>query len=603
MPLLPEEWIQDLLGRISIRDIIEKYIPLEQKGNRYWACCPFHHEKTPSFSVTPDKGLFYCYGCHKGGNAITFVSEIERINFREACEKLAEGCGLEMPSAASSAQQQAARAKIEEIRTINRAAALFFLSQLFAPGGASALAYLRGRGLTDADIKRNGIGFAPGSWNALKTALTSRGFSEQQMIDAGLRGAGSSGSYDLFRGRVMFPIVDSGRNVIGFGGRVMDDATPKYLNTPVTAAFNKRRNLYHMNVVHQLGTLHRIMLMEGYMDVVAADRFGIRNTVATLGTALTEEQARLLKRLGVPVYISYDGDRAGINAALKATGILEAAGVTCRVLVLPDGMDPDEYLTMNGRDAFEEVLDSAMEPVPFRFSQIRRQLDFSQPEDKERYIDQCIGILHGLRSEVAKERYARMLAEDTGYSVRAILRDAEGEDAPVRPDYAASKRRAVKDGSNGEQRAEDYLAAYAVEFPDHAGTLFSALQKDDFEDEANAAIVASVAALTSRGMTPRPDDILAVLETEVHRNHAAKLLGSDLVHDTADANPLLYAQSCVTRLRRRREEKRLHSAMREIRQSDDPKKIESLKREVMELNRTIYRLNQDLRQPSARKAD
>lgn len=602
MPLLPQEWVQELLTRIHIRDVIEKYIPLEQKGSRYVACCPFHHEKTPSFSVTPEKGLFYCFGCHKGGNAIQFVSEIERISFREACEKLAEECGLELPSASFSTERQAARKRIETIRKINRAAALFFVEQLEAPRGAAALAYLRGRGLRTSDVRRNGIGFAPADdWHTMMRALSSQGYSEAQMRAAGLLGSGASGAHDLFHNRVMFPIIDGGRNVIGFGGRVMDDHKPKYLNTPATPVFSKRHNLYHLNVLQQLTAVPRILLMEGYMDVIAADRFGVRNTVATLGTALTPEQARLLKRWGVPVYISYDGDHAGLTAALKAIGVLEAAGVTARVVTLPDGMDPDEFLRVRGSDAFEDAVNSALEPVPFRFSQVSAGLDLSAQEDRERYVEGCIAVLRGQSSAVARERYARLLADQTGYSLHAILRDTEG---PYVSEHAVPLRqRSAPARRNSEQEAEDFLAAYVVEFPDRSSALGEQLTASDFDDAADAAIVTAVAQSVAQGITPRADDILAALEEDAHRNHAAALLGSDKVHAVSDLGPEPYASGCVTRLQVRRAERRLNEARDEQRTCADPARKTALKREILELTETVHSLRQTLKRPAATQAD
>lgn len=527
MPLLPEEWIQELLGRLDIREVVERYVPLKERGSRYWACCPFHEEKTPSFSVDPKNGMYYCYGCHKGGTAIQFVSEMERIGFREACERLAEGCGLALPDKAYSRERTAERRKMQVLKEANRAAALFFASELYKPDGKHALEYLKRRGLSDQDIRRNGLGYSPNDWQKTGDTLMKQGFSAAQLEEAGLRKTSRGRSYDLYRGRVMFPIIDGDRSVIGFGGRVMDDSEPKYINTPETLIFNKSRNLYHINVIRQLRSFPYLLLMEGYMDVAGADRFGIRNTVASLGTALTSDQARLLKRYGVPVYISYDGDNAGMKAAERASGILEDAGVACRIVALPNGMDPDEYLRAHGRDAFEDEISRALEPVLFRFLFAKKGLDLEKPDDKERYVQAALRILREVKSAVAKERYARILADETGYSLSAILHDAgSAPEEKHRPMQAAPKRPNPGAGNRSGsylRKAENYLALYAAVYPERFAKIASMLEEEDFANPANRAIVGCVRDCIARGALIDPQGILGSLDNEEFARHAAGL--------------------------------------------------------------------------------
>lgn len=598
MPLLPEEWVQELLSRLDIREVIERYVPLQEKGSRYWACCPFHHEKTPSFSVSPDKGLYYCYGCHKGGNTIHFVSEIEKINFREACEKLADGCGLELPSDSFSKERQHQREKLDAIRKVNKAAAHLFVDQLYTPQGTEALAYLRRRGLTDRDIRRNGLGYAPADWHAAHNALGRQGFSDRLLADAGLCRTGKTGPYDLFRNRVMFPIIDTSRNVIGFGGRVMDDQQPKYLNSPETLLFNKGKNLYHLNVVQGIGRLPYILLMEGYMDVICADRFGIPNAVATLGTAITPDQARLLKRWRVPVYISYDGDGAGIKAALKAVGVLEAAGVTCKVIVLPGGMDPDEYLIANGREGFETAIETALEPVPFRFRQMAAGLDLTDPGQKEMYVDKCVGVIRALQSAVAQERYAKMLADETGFSARAILRDAGMASAGAARTGSAHSVRRGSPPTDGtiEQRAEDFLAAYVMHNPQRASQLLKKLSASDFTNPADAAVLAAAAACEAKGILPRPNDIVAALGSEEYRSHAAQLLMNDEDAPFSALGDLdAFADSCADRLVLRRMEKELAEILQLAGQCEDAAEQTALKRKYLDMNARLHEMRDALR--------
>lgn len=592
MPLLPDEWIQDLLSRLDIREVVERYVPLQKKGSRYWACCPFHDEKTPSFSVTPEKGIFYCYGCHKGGNAIQFVSEYEKINFREACETLAEGCGLELPSTGFSRAQQEQRQKKERILQANRAAALFFVRQLYTKAGAEALAYLRRRGLSDRDIRRNGIGYAPDDWHATGRALAKEGFDSALLCDAGLCKNGARGPYDLFRNRVMFPIINGTRRVIGFGGRVLDGSQPKYLNTPETYVFNKSRNLYHANVLGQQRDMTRILLMEGYMDVVAADRFGVSNTVATLGTALTADQARMLKRWNLPVYISYDGDNAGLTAAERATQILDSAGVSCRVIVLPDGMDPDEFLSSRGRDAFDDAVESAKEPVPFLFERMGAGLDLNRPDHKEQYLERGIEVIRAQRTEVSKERCVRMLSKATGYSEQSILRDANRETAGAQYPRVRVRRqvREELEHSSTDQKAEEILAAYVVAYPERSDWLSEHITPEDFDSSACAAVFQIVAQGSARAVSPGPAEILARIDSDEDRSCAARVLNSVEQRWDSPADADQEARSCVTRLLGRRDERTLAHLKRELAQCADEQEQVSLRREIWQLTQKIQQL-------------
>ena len=347
-----DQWLDELRSRVRLEEVVSEYVPLKQKGKRYWGCCPFHNEKTPSFSVDASAQLYYCFGCHKGGTVIQFVMEMDRMEFMEAVKVLAERAHMELPQGTGEAANRKQADERERILEANTLAARFFHSNLWSPDGAEALNYLYGRGLNDSDIRRFGLGAAPHGWDALYKALTAQGFSPETLERAGLVVRKGDRAFDMFRNRAIFPIISAQGAVLGFGGRAMGDAQPKYLNTSETPVFNKRQGLYALNMVKKERNLNRLVLVEGYMDTVSLRKHGVPGVVATLGTALTEEQAHLMKRYAPEVWISYDGDGAGRKAALRALDIFDAENLRARVIDYPGGMDPDDFVKANGQAGF-----------------------------------------------------------------------------------------------------------------------------------------------------------------------------------------------------------------------------------------------------------
>ena len=318
---IPERFLDELVARTDLVDLVSESVHLTKKGSSYWGCCPFHSEKTPSFHVVPDRQIYKCFGCGKGGGAINFVMELENLSFREAVEVLAKRAGMQMPESAGPSAD--ARQRREKLLELNRQAARAFHSWLYSPEGAQGLAYLQKRGLSRGTLTRFGLGFAPNSWDALIGEMSKQGYDKRDLLDAGLAVNNKDGRiYDRFRNRVMFPIIDVRGNVIGFGGRVMDDSTPKYLNSPDTPVYNKSRNVFALNIAKK-SRAERVILTEGYMDTISLHQAGFDSAVASLGTALTEEHAQLLSRYFKQAIIAYDGDGAGVSAAQRAIPILE----------------------------------------------------------------------------------------------------------------------------------------------------------------------------------------------------------------------------------------------------------------------------------------
>ncbi|MBR6239171.1 MAG: DNA primase [Clostridia bacterium] len=355
MARFTEEWMSNLLSKNNIVDVVSDYVSLTRKGSRYWASCPFHNERNASFTVTPDRDMFYCFSCKKGGNVINFIMEIEHLDYSGAVAFLADRAGIAMPEDVSDdnwAERKAYRKKLQEMM---REAALYFNNNLRDEDGRPGLDYIRKRGL-EKMISRFGLGYAKDSFQDLKNHLLEKGYTLREMMDAFLVRQNGGNTYDIFRNRVIIPIINQYGDVIAFGGRVIGDGEPKYLNSSDTVIFNKRYNLFGLNIIRKSRDLDSIILTEGYMDVIALSSAGISNSVASLGTSLTREQAKLIKRYSENVYISYDGDMPGLNAAVRAIDILEAEQINVKVVYLPDDLDPDDYIKQYGRDAYLERL-------------------------------------------------------------------------------------------------------------------------------------------------------------------------------------------------------------------------------------------------------
>ncbi|MBQ3080363.1 MAG: DNA primase [Clostridia bacterium] len=435
---LPSDWLDELRARVSIEDVVGESVQLRRKGRYLWACCPFHNEKTPSFKVDTDSQMFYCFGCHKGGNVITFVMENDRMEFMEAVEALAERVHLKIPEKTESTATDDYNRQIrEKIYEANLHAAHFYHKMLWQPEGAQALKYLYSRGLNDSDIRRFGLGAAPNSRDALFQSLLDAGFSEEVIVSSWLGGVKDGRKYDMFRDRAIFPILNPQGRVLGFGGRVMGDGNPKYLNTSDTPVFNKRNGLYALNFAKREHGLKRLVLVEGYMDTVALLKHGIPGAVATLGTALTEEQARLMKRYAPEVWISYDGDSAGQKAALRALDILENQSIPARVIAYPEKQDPDEFLKARGVQAWNDL--RKLSPVEYRLLRAKDGLDISVQEDRTQYTLRACEILKGVKTPVEMENHLRRLTQETGYSREVLIRQigsaekVKDENEPKRP--------------------------------------------------------------------------------------------------------------------------------------------------------------------------
>lgn len=419
---IPSEFIDELVARSDIVDVVSDYVSLSPKGGSYWGLCPFHGEKTASFHVLPDRQLYHCFGCGKGGGVVSFVMELENLPYLDALRLLAKRAGMEFPEGDLDESGRRRRARLLQL---NKEAARYFHSQLHSPAGREGLEYLRGRGLSKGIMTRFGLGFAPESWDSLTKAMADKGFAKGDLLDAGLAVSGKKGGvYDRFRNRVMFPIIDLRGDVIGFGGRVLGDGTPKYLNSPDTPVFNKSRNLFALNLA-KTTKLGRIVLTEGYMDTISLYQAGFDCAVASLGTALTADHAKLLSRFTKEVVICYDADAAGVQAANRAIPMLEKTGLKVRVLRVNGAKDPDEFIRKYGPDAFARLLDQSENYVEYNLGQLQSKYDLTDPVQKTEFARAAAEMLAGLDSPVEREVYAGQLSELTGVGKTALLQEIQ----------------------------------------------------------------------------------------------------------------------------------------------------------------------------------
>ena len=415
----PDSFLDELLARTDIVDVISRQVDLKKKGGSLWGLCPFHGEKTPSFSVSQDKQLFYCFGCGVGGGAIQFVMRTENLPFVDAARVLADRAGLPVPEEDGDGKRE----DRETLYRLNREAARWFHGQLKAPAGARGREYIQSRGLTAGTVTRFGLGWAPDSWDSLLKAMTAAGFSKADLLAAGLAVPNKTGGlYDRFRGRLMFPIIDLRKRVIAFGGRVLDDTTPKYLNTSDTPVFSKSRNLFALYLAKNTKQ-GRLILAEGYMDVISLHQAGFDGAVASLGTALTGQQAVLLAKYAKELVIAYDTDAAGLKAVERAIGTLEQAGVSVRVLRMHGAKDPDEYIRRHGREAFAALLAGSETQTAYRLAALAGQFELTSDEGRLRFCREAVTLLCALPSEAERAVYAKQAADLCGIPYEALSVD------------------------------------------------------------------------------------------------------------------------------------------------------------------------------------
>lgn len=539
----PPQWLDELRARADIVKVIGSYVTLKKNGHRYVGLCPFHNETAPSFSVDEQKQVYHCFGCKAGGSVIQFVMDIERLSFSEAVAFLADQLHMPLPEMQNDPAYEKRRTLKERIYLANRTAARMYHQLLWQPESSAILHYLQQRGLSDAVIRRFGIGAAPPSAQ-VGHRLMEEGFAEEELIQAGLMLRREGRTFDMFRNRAMFPIIDTYGNVLGFGGRAMGDAMPKYLNTSDTPAFNKRYTVFAANLLRKARGLTRVILVEGYMDVVALSQFGVEGVAATLGTALTPEQARLLHRFAPEVHIAYDGDRAGQKAILRGLEVLEGENVPVRVLDFPGGLDPDEFIRQEGLEAFQAL--KPISAVTYRMRREKERHDVSTEEGRIEYAKACAAILRGVKEPVELENHLRHLSVETGFS-KEVLMQQIGAAPPPKVVTAAKRegfRQKAREVSQVDWTARTLLAVLAT------GRLpKDSVSPEEFEDPLLRSLCEGLLAGESAAslMERQTDD----------QGRAAVGDILSLNTDLDDDGLMRMAQDCLKKMRKQRLEKAL----------------------------------------------
>lgn len=493
----PDSFLQELKLRSDITEIASSYVNLKRHGRNMVGLCPFHGEKTPSFNIYTENGSFYCFGCGAGGDVITFIMKIENLDYVEAVKFLAQRAGMEMPENTYDDSLSKLRMRIYEA---NREAARFFHSTLISPRGQSGLNYLRGRALSDRTIRHFGLGFADDDWNSLCNHLKNKGFSEYEIYSANLafKRKNGNGIYDRFVNRVMFPIIDLRGNVIAFGGRIMTDEKPKYLNTSDTPVFKKSENLFSLNNAKSSGT-RTLILCEGYMDVIALNQAGFTNAVATLGTALTNEQAVLMKRYADEVIICYDADGAGQKATARAIDILRNAGLPIKILTVPSGKDPDEFIRSkgeNGPAAFKLLIEKCGNDIEYRLMKLKENYNLNTTDGKVAFLNEAVKIVATIESPIERDVFASKLCTELEIDKNAFLEQISKVKRRDRRENIKKETRQIQAELNGQSdkinrehykkprssSAEEALLVYLINNPDYANSISERVTPDKFSN-------------------------------------------------------------------------------------------------------------------------
>lgn len=524
------EVIDEVISRNDIVDVISGYIKLKKSGSSYVGLCPFHNEKSPSFSVSGTRQLYHCFGCGVGGNVITFVMEYENFTFLEAVKLLADRAGIELPQQESSSEERANRDIKVKLLEINKIAATYYFRQLKTPQGKLGLDYLVKRNLTAETINRFGLGYATQSTGELYRMLKEKGYSDDLLKESGLF-TYERGIHEKFWNRVIFPIMDINSKVIGFGGRVMGDAKPKYLNSPETRLFDKSRNLYGLNIA-RTSRKPNIIICEGYMDVISMHQAGFNQAVASLGTALTPGHARLLKRYTDNVLITYDSDEAGVKAALRAIPLLKEAGLSTKVINMRPYKDPDEFIKALGAEAFQERIDKAQNSFMYEIEIIEKKYDRHDPEEATSFEREVAGKLVGFKEKLERDNYLKAVCQEFSISregmEQMVSRLGNKEGIISRDDNKPkASSRPKKKKEDGVRQAEKILLTWIIDDEEVFHKVAKYIQPKDFIDPLLRDVAEKLYAQFEQGRV-NPAAIINTYETEEEHSEIAALFSADL---------------------------------------------------------------------------
>ena len=527
----PDELVEEIRAKNDIVDVISGYVRIQKKGSNYMGLCPFHNEKSPSFSVSASKQIYHCFGCGAGGNVFTFLMNYENFTFQEAVKELADRAGVSLPEIEYSAQAKKEADKKAILLEINKEAAKYFYYQLRQEQGKIGYRYLSGRQLSEETIKKFGLGFANKTSNDLTLYLKKKGYTDEQIIQAGLATADERyGTHDKFWNRVIFPIMDINHRAIGFGGRVMGEGNPKYLNSPETPVFDKSRNLYGLNFA-RTARKNNIILCEGYMDVIALHQAGFNQAVASLGTAFTAGQANLLRRYTENVLLSYDSDGAGTNAALRAIGILREVGLMAKIIDLKPYKDPDEFIKNLGAEAFQERIDKAENSFLFEVRVLERDYDLKDPEGKTKFHREIAKKLCQFSEEVERDNYTQAIAEKyhMGYeNLRKLIHSYASKTGLAKPiERPKSGIQAKNSQEENVRKNQRLLITWLTEESYLYRKVKDYLSPADFTDELYGKVATKLfEGLGNEGFSPA--GIISLFPEESEQREVAELFDTKL---------------------------------------------------------------------------
>ena len=520
-----DDIVEEVRSANNIVDVIGTYVHLTKKGSSYFGLCPFHNEKTGSFSVSESKQMYYCFGCGAGGNVFTFLREYEHMNFGESMNYLAERAGIRLPEQEMSPQEKKARSHKQEILEVNREAARYYYAVLMSEHGKIGRAYLKKRELSDETVKKFGLGFSEKYSDSLYRYLKAKGYQDELLRDTGLFMVNEKeGMIDKFWNRIMFPILDVNQKVIAFGGRVMGDAKPKYLNSPETEIFDKSRNLYGLYLARRARS-HKFILCEGYMDVIALHQAGFSTAVASLGTSFTEGQAKLLERYADSIYLVYDSDNAGVKAILRALPILKKHGLDALVVHLDPYKDPDEFIKGLGKEAFQERLDQAENGFLFKIGVLEKEYDLARPEEKTKFMHAVAGNLLDFTDPIERDAYTESIARRYGvrtdYMKELVAKEAMKGTIIKTVDYTETRMK-KKEKDEALREAERMLLTWITERPE----LFKIISRYVFPEDYSDGVLRTTAEAVYRQMQEKgsvmPASILNLFsDTEEQKEAAA----------------------------------------------------------------------------------
>lgn len=586
MPRFSESLIEEVRSHNDIVELIGSYVKLKKQGSNYMGLCPFHSEKSPSFSVSAAKQMYYCFGCHVGGNVITFVQEYENYSFVEAIQYLGERAGIAIPVQEMTARDRQVEDKKKRLLEIHKKTAEYYYTQLKSPSGEAGYRYLKTRGLSDETILHFGLGYTGKQSGGLYPYLRAKGYTDEELKESGLFTINEAkGALDKFWNRVMFPIMDVNNRVIGFGGRVMGDAKPKYLNSPETMIFDKSRNLFGLNYA-RTSRRGQILLCEGYMDVISLHQAGFTNAVASLGTALTGLQANLLKRYTQEVVITYDSDAAGVKAALRAIPILKAAGISVKILHLKPYKDPDEFIKGLGKEAFEERIRQAQNSFFFELDVEEADYDLEDPEQKTKYFNQVAKKLAGFEEELERSNYIEAVArryairsEELKRLVNRYGSQMIGSRNPVEAyEVRQYEKSRVQQKDTGMKQSYRFLLTWLVEQP----SLYEQLQKvivpQDFKEPVYEKVAAMVYEQLDTEKKVTPARIITYFEDAAEQSQVAAIFNMNFQAELSHGDKEKALNELVKKIK-------LYSLEEEGRHVTDINRLQMLMTEKLQLDK------------------